>query len=207
MADLNPSKAAVATAITLQELTTAPRQAHSADIDVSTAIAATFFARIGRTETTAFTLPAIIRIEGSPSTSGDADWQAIASLVSGTAAAESENMTATEPIGETVLAVASTTNLAYPDVVFIEHTTFGNSEFRRINKITTNTSVEIEDGLANEQTNASVIKDQADIFPPLVLDMLESGAKRLRVVVDGAGAAVNFAVEVKYVLTTKVVIA
>ncbi len=200
MGTSTPTKStSVQTAVALQELTAAPRQTHSPDINVATAWAASFWIRIGRIVTAALTLPVTVRIEGSPSASGDDDWQVIASLQSGTAAAESEALTATEPVGEVTLAMASTTNLAAADPIYIKNLTVANSEFRRICNVAAGVSITIEDGLRCQQDAAnSVVFDQADIFPALTIST--EGYKRLRVYVDGCQAGQNFAVDAKYIL-------
>src|SRR5688572_28709348 len=59
-------------------------------------------------EATANTNPGLFLIQVSGSANGNEDWATIAEVAATVSTADTEAMTATEPAGETVLAVAST---------------------------------------------------------------------------------------------------
>lgn len=88
---------------------------------------------------------------------------------------DTEAMTATEPIGETVLACASTTGFAVEDELYIQNTTLADSEWATCKTFVANTSVNLIDGLTTQQTNTSVIwNDASKWVVPLDLSDCES---------------------------------
>ncbi len=81
------------------------------------------------------------------------------------AAPATEAMTATEPAAETSLACASTTGFAAGDEIYVRDTsTEANSEWHVIDKIVTNTSIDIFEGLVNQKDNADIIWGSAQAF-------------------------------------------
>ncbi len=87
-------------------------------------------------------------------------WITLYELVARGTTPDSEAMTATEPIGETVLACASTTGFtvaAGDSDLYIQHTTLANSEWAKLRTFASNTSITLIDGLTVQQTNTSVI--------------------------------------------------
>lgn len=168
----------------------------SSAIDVSSKFAGQVFIHFGRRATTALTLPTTFRVEASATASGDGHWYPIAVVSTEVAAAESEAVSGTVSSGTKVITVASTTNLAAGDSIYIDNGTIANSEWARIKSIVSNTSVTIEDNLVNAQTGATIY-DQAQIIPILV-DL--STVSRIRIVVDNSVAGQAVAVEVE--LTT-----
>lgn len=166
----------------------------SSAIDVSTKIAGTLFIHFGRRATTALTVGCVIRVEASSKSSADGHWYPMFVYTTDTATSESEAATGTNNSGQNVITVASTTNLTAGDLIYIDNTTIGNSEWHRIKSITTNTSVTLEDNLANAQSSgAATIFDQAQIFRPVNLDLRAIG--RIRVVVDNTGTGQAIAIE------------
>lgn len=169
-------------------IVTAGEVYHSSAQSVATKMAAALWVRVGRTVATALTNPVQIRIEATPEASGDGHWAPVAVLDTDILACESEAATGTNNAAQAVITVASTTNLAARDVVFIKNTTLGNSEFGRIESVVTNTSITLEEVLANAQsTGAATIYDRAEIFQPVLVDL--AAYTRLRVVVDNSGTA------------------
>lgn len=184
--------------LTLQSVSASSVLQQGTPTDVSTKLGGTVFISFGRLAATAAGAGVNIRIEASAEDSGDSDWYPLAVFTTAYAAVEAEDMTATEPVGETVLAVASTTNLTAGDVIFIENATIGNSEWHRIKAISAGASVTIEEvsGLAFQQTNTSNIFDGAEHF---VAQLSFVAIKRIRVVADGSLFTQAFAIKAKMV--------
>jgi hypothetical protein len=132
---------------------------------------------IGHIETTAnVTGPACI-IQGSIEASGN-DWIDLVRFTGSTATSETEALTATEPIGETVLAMAATANLTVGDFVYIkDETSVATSEWGEIVAVTTNTSITLMDGLLVEKVANDDVYDVAERFSALVQC---DGLKRIR---------------------------
>lgn len=174
-----PTKTIQSVPITLQSISNGG-VVISSDIDVSTIFAANIFIHFGRRATTALTSPCNFRIEGSAKSSGDGHWFPLAVVSSELAAAESEAVSGTVNSGQKVITVASTTNLVVGNIIFIDNTTIGNSEWVRIKAVSTNTSVTAEDNLVNAQTS-STIYNQGQIIT-VTVDL--SAVMRMRIVVD-----------------------
>lgn len=167
----------------------------STPFDCSTKLAAMVQIRFGRRATTALTEGVEFRVEVSGLGASTAShWNTIASYKTAIAAAESEAVSGTVSSGTNVITVASTTNLARADIVYIDNSTIANSEWGRVKSISTNASITIEDNLVNAQTG-STIYDQAEILPPFDIDL--RAVKYLRVVVDGSntGQAIAFEID------------
>ena len=81
------------------------------------------------------------------------------------AAPATEAMTATEPIAETALAVASTAGFAAGDDIYVRDTTTEtDSEWHTVDKVVTNTSVDIFEGLVVAKDSADIIWGSAQSF-------------------------------------------
>jgi hypothetical protein len=102
--------------------------------------------------------------------------------VSGTTSG-SGAVSGTEAAGETVIGVASTTNLAVGQNIFFKNTTLANSEFARIIALVANVSITVMDAIKNAQTG-STIYNQAEFFNAQ-LDL--ASMSRIRVVYDCSG--------------------
>lgn len=163
----------------------------SSVIDVTTKFAGTVGIHFGRRETTALTAGMIFRLEGSTKSSGDGHWHPLATYQTAIAVAETEAVSGTVAAGSTVITVASTANLVAGDIVYIDNTTIGLSEWGRIRSISSNTSVTIEDALINAQTG-STLYDQGELIT-LSVDLTSVG--RIRLVADGSGTGRAVAVE------------
>lgn len=156
--------------------------------DVSTKLAATVFIHFGRRATTALTEGCDFRIEASSKSTLDGHWYPLTSFKTETAASESEALTANEAAGATVLEVASTTNLAVGDIIYIDNTTIANAEFHRVTAVNLNVSITIEDPLVNGQ-NVMTLFDRAEMYVAS-LDLTAVGRLRLVANCSNTGQAV-----------------
>ena len=108
--------------------------------------------------------PAVI-IQGSFESSGDDAWFDLIEFTGSTTVAEVEALTATEPVAETSLACASTTNLVVGDWVYIsDASVVGDGEWHRIVAVTANTNITIDYGLAVEKDSSDSIYTETDTF-------------------------------------------
>lgn len=185
--------------ITLREVTAAPRLI-SGETDVTSMDKATVWIRMGRTVTNAHSAAIEFRIELSPDKTGNrwGVYKTPSDPAVGSSVGE-EAVSGAAFAGQKVILMVSTTNFAVGEVVFIENTTFEDSEFGRIKVVTTDTSVTLEDNLENVQTG-STVRGQAEFSTPESFDV---NAKRIRVVVDGSGTTKNFAIDAQVLLTRK----
>lgn len=173
------------TAVLTHQAITHPDTVKGSAQDVSTKLAATVVLFHASVEATANTNSGVFLVQASASSSGDEDWATIAQFQATVSTADTEAMTATEPIGETVLACASTTGFVANDLLYIQNTTVTDSEWARCQEIVANTSINLIDGLTTQQTNTSVIWNDADVYV-CQLDLTAIG--RIRVVFQHEGA-------------------
>jgi len=166
---------------------THPGSVYGSTQDVSTKLAATLFMYAGFIEAAANTNPGSFIVQASASSSGDEDWVDVATFTIGeTGTPASEALTATEPSGETVLAVAATAGFAALDDIYIlDAGTLANSEWAKIEQIVANVSVDITDGLTTGKDSADSIFGSAERFS-MYLDLAAIG--RLRVIFMHEGA-------------------
>jgi len=137
-------------------------------------------------EATANTNAGTFLVQVSANSSGDEDWVTIHKFTATVSTADTEAMTATEPSGETVLACASTTGFAAGDNLYIQDTgTLADSEWALCDKIVTNTSIDLIDGLTTGKDSSDVIWNDADVFVAQ-LDLTAVG--RYRVIFSHEGA-------------------
>ena len=157
-----------------------------------TAFGCKIWLRFGRRSASALTAPIDFRVEVSPDNSGNR-WDLVHthSTQPGSSVA-TEAVSGTVAAGSTVITVASTTGLVAGDVIFFEHTTPANSEWARIESISVNTSVTVEEAIINAQTGATIF-DQAEIPAAISIDL--KGVLRIRVVADGSRGGQAFACE------------
>jgi hypothetical protein len=163
-------------------------------VDVSGKLGGLVYVRFGRRSATAAGAGANIRLEASYAASGDNTWFPFFVYTTAFAACEAEAVTGTVAAGATVITVASTTNLAAGDLIFIDNGTIGNSEWARIKSIVTNTSVTVEDALVNAATSCTMY-DAAEIAAPVAIP---EGAIRIRAVDDGSLFTQAHAIQVLY---------
>ena len=180
------------TTILTHQAVTHPGTAVGADQSVTTKLSATIVMFHALIENTANTNPGSFSVQVSASGSGDEDWVTVVEFTATAATAVTEPFTATEPIGEKVCTVASTTGFVATDQVYIIHTTLANSEWAKLEQIVSNTSIDLIDGLTTEQTAAaSDFWSNAEIF---VAQLDLSAVGRLRVLFQhegGTGANVH----------------
>ena len=172
----------------------------SSAINVATKIRGSLFLFHALVEQTANTNPQKWIIQTSGETSGDEDWITIQEIpISFTGTPGGEVLTATEPIGETVIAVAATTGFVQGAELYVENDVLASGEWATVDGIVGNTSVDLLSGLTNEQTAAAsfLFSDaQKDI---VTLDLTTHN--RIRVIYQNEGAtAVN--AQIKATLTT-----
>lgn len=99
---------------------------------------------------------------------------------------DTEAMTATEPAGETVMAVASTTGFVVEDELYIQDTgTLADSEWAKLRSLVSNTSLTLVDGLTTQKDSADVIWNDASKY---VVHLDLNGIESFRVVWMHEGA-------------------
>lgn len=143
----------------------------------------------GYVEATADTNPGKFKVQVRPD-AGDGSvnehWQTVAEFTVKGTNPDTEAMTATEPAGETVLAVASTTGFVADDLLYIQDAnTLADSEWAECRKIVSNTSIDLVDGLTTQKDSADVIWNDASRFI-CALDL--NGIESYRVVWSHEGA-------------------
>jgi len=148
-------------------------------IDCRTKRAAVIFLYHGYVEAAPDTNPGKFVVQIRPDAGDGAateNWLTVAEFPAKGSTPDDENMTATEPIGETVLAVTSTTGFVAEDRLYIQDTgTLADSEWALCKKIVTNTSIDLVDGLTRAKDSSDKIFNDASRFVcPLDLNGVES---------------------------------
>lgn len=116
-------------------------------------------------EATANTNPGIFTIYSTPYASGNEGWAEVFSFLTNNGTPETEALTATEPVNEKVIAVASTTNfLAQSQIYLKDGSTLADSEWAELEQIVANTSLDLLFGLAVEKTSSDVAWSNAEKF-------------------------------------------
>lgn len=175
------------TIILSHQLVTHPGTAVGTAQDVSTKLSARIYLFHGFVEAVANTNPGTFFVQTSASATGDENWVTEAQLTTNTGTPAIETMTATEPIGEIVMAVASTTGFAARDLLYIRDTgTLANSEWAFCRRIVTNTSIDLISGLTRAKDNADIIYNLSARF---VVNLDLGSVGRLRVFFQHQGAA------------------
>ena len=137
-------------------------------------------------------------------TGSDESWSTVAQFTVTDATVVTENMTATEPAGETVLAVADVAGFAAGDYIYIEdNTTAADSEWQQVQEVVGSTSIDImSPGLETGKDSADRIWSDAGTFT-MTLDL--SGVARWRVLyMNEGGTALNTAIWVRYIEVTDI---
>ena len=156
-------------------------------LDVSTKLGLTLALFHASVEAVANTNPGKFLVQLSGAASGNEDWVTVYTFDATISTADTEAMTATEPIGETALAVTSTAGFVANDLLYIQDTgTLANSEWGRCREIVTNTTINLVDGLTNAKDSSDIIKNDADMFT-CQLDL--TAVARARVVFQHEGTA------------------
>jgi hypothetical protein len=167
--------------------------------NVATHFSATLVMFHALVEATANTNPGSFHVQVSPESSGNESWATVAQFTANNSTADTEAMTATEPVGETVLAVASTTGFAANDILYIQDAgTLADSEWARCKEFVSNTSIDLVDGLTVAKDSSDVIWNDANVFVAQ-LDLTSVG--RLRVIFQHEGVT-GANVHVKAIMVT-----
>lgn len=167
MASITPVKTD-SVVVLAHQAATHPTTIVGSAIDCRTKRAALLFLYHGYVEATADTNPGKFLVQVRPD-AGDGSatehWiTAVELTVKGTTP-DTEAMTASEPIGETVLAVASTVGFVAEDELYIQDTTtLADSEWAKCQEVVSNTSIDLVDGLTVAKDNADVIWNDASKF-------------------------------------------
>lgn len=158
-------------------------------INCSTKRAAVLFLFHGYVEATADTNPGKFLVQVRPDDGSGSVNEHWITVFEGTAKGttpDTEAMTATEPVGETSLAVASTTGFAVEDELYIQDTgTLADSEWAKCKTFVSNTNIQLIDGLTTQKDSADVIWNDASKFV-VALDL--NGIESFRVVWQHEGA-------------------
>lgn len=144
---------------------THPNMAEGTPVAVATYLSGVITIKVANVEITANATGVMAWIQGSFETTGDDAWFDLVTFDGSTTAAETEAMTATEPVAETVLACVSTTNLTVGDWIYVQDASVvADGEWCKIVKVVTNTSITIAYGLANQKDSSDFIWTEADVF-------------------------------------------
>ena len=179
---------AYATALAHQAVTH-PNTVVGSALDVSTKLALTLQLYHASVEATANTNPGKFLVQVSGASSGNEDWSTVAEFDATISTADTEAMTATEPIGEKALAVAATAGFVANDILYIQDAgTVGDGEWARCREIVTNTTIDLVDGLTNAKDASDVIWNDADIWT-VQLDLTAIARYRVVFIHEGAVGA------------------
>lgn len=182
MATFTPNKTDSVSVLSHQAATH-PTTIVGAAIDCRTKRAAVIHLYHAYVEATADTNPGSFKVQVRPD-AGDGSVNehavTVATFTARGTTPDTEAMTATEPAGETTLAVASTTGFAVDDVLYIQDTgTLADSEWAELKTFVSNTNVQLIDGLTTQKDSADVIWNDASRWV-LALDL--NGMESFRVV-------------------------
>lgn len=188
MATITPNKTDSVEVLAHQAVTH-PVSVVGSAIDCRTKRAAVIHMYHGYVEATADTNPGSFLVQVRPDDGAGAvneHWITIAEYTVKGTTPDTEAMTATEPAGETVLAIASSTGFAIRDLLYIQDTTtLADSEWGEARSIVTNTSITLYDGLTTQKDSADVIWNDASKFV-CALDL--NGMESFRVIWTHEGA-------------------
>lgn len=187
------------TTILTHQAVTHPGTAVGADQSVTTKLSATIVMFHASVENTENTNPGSFSIQVSASGSGDEDWVTMAEFTATIDAADTEALTATEPAGEKVLTVSSTTGFAATDQIYIiDSGTLADSEWGKLEKIVVTMSLDLIDGLTTGKDSSDAVWSEAEIF---VAQLDLSAVGRLRVIFQHEGTT-GANVHVKAIMVT-----
>lgn len=199
MADITQSKSTIIS----HQLLTHPNMIEGTPVAVATFLSGTITIKIANIEAIANADGVIVIIQGSFDASGDDAWFELVSFIGTTTVAEVEALTATEPVTETSIAVASTTNLVVIDKIYIQDASVvADGEWHRIVKVVTNTNIVIDYGLAVENDSSDFLYTEADVFTAHLV--LEGLARVNVIVVHEAATGSNLHVLVEGLFATDI---
>lgn len=163
-------------------------------VNVDTKYGATIFFRLGRRSGTAFTANwPNLRVEASAKASGNDAWVPMATFTPGVGSSiASTTLNGAVSAGATSFVVASSTNIAVGDILFLKGDTDAGNELIRVKSIVT-TTVTPEEAVTYAHASGNAVTDQAEMFAaPLDLTAIT----RLRVVFDNLNSGQLCAAEV-----------
>lgn len=166
-------------------------------VDCSTWYSAKIRIRMGRGTGTAFTQAPRIRLQWTEKTSvsGFSDWideQVFIPAVGASIA--SQNYSSGGAAGASTVVLAGNTNFAATDYVFFHQSTLANSEWARVQSISSNT-LTLTENLVNAMVSGMVCRDQAEEW---TYDIDLASANKIRLVVDGANSGQAVIVQALY---------
>jgi hypothetical protein len=162
--------------------------------DVSTKLAATVFAKLGRRSGTAFTAGwPNIRVELSGKSSGTDTWIPVAVFQPAVGATiVNTTLNGAVSAGATTFVVTSGTNITAGDVLFLGDPSTANYELVRVKSVS-GTTVTPEEPVTYAHATAAIVTDQAETYVAQV-DLTAVG--RIRAVTDNAGSGQSISVEI-----------
>lgn len=172
-----------------------------AAVDVSTKMAGSVFVKMGRTVATALTNEVKFRLEYSAKSSGNDEWFPAVqwSSASGKTAANSTTLNGATTAGNTTSVLTSGTGFGAGATAYFRETgTPANSEWSRVQSISSNTPT-FEEAQTRNHTNSIAVTNLAEYFQ---FDVDLSAVARVRLVVDTASAASGQTVDVIAWITT-----
>lgn len=148
-------------------------------IDCSDIISALIFLYHGYVEATADTNYGKFIVQVRPDEGNSAEnenWVDVKEFTAKGVTPASEQLTATEPIGEKILAVASTTGFTVGDDLYIQDVgTLLDSEWGKLKTLVTNTNLQLIDGLKTQKDSSDIVFNGASMFCyPLNLEYVKS---------------------------------
>ena len=170
----------------VHQAVTHPATVVGSALDVSTKLGMTLLLFHASVEAAANTNPGKFLVQVSGAASGNEDWQTITEFDATISTADTEAMTATEPVGEKALAVAATAGFVANDLLYIQDAgVVADGEWARCREIATNAFIHLVDGLTNAKDSSDVIWNDADLFS-CQLDL--TSIARVRVVFQSGGS-------------------
>ena len=192
MATITPNKTNNFAIVLTHAAVTHPTTVVGSKIDVSTKRAVNIFMYHAYVEAVLDTNPGKFKVQVRPDDGAGSEnehWITVAEYPAKGTTPDTEAMTAIEPIGEKVLAVASTTGFVAEDLLYIQDTEGGfnaNSEWAECQEIVTNTSINLIDGLKVAKDSSDVIWNDAGKF---VCSLDLNAIEAFRVIWSHEGAA------------------
>lgn len=182
---------------------THPAMLEGTPVAVATYLSGVITIKIANVETTANATGVMAWIQGSFETSGDDAWFDLIKLGGSTTVAETEALTATEPVAETSIACASTTNLTVGDWIYLQDASVvADGEWHKIVHVEANVLIKIDYGLAVQKDSSDFIWTEADVFT-VQIDC--AGLKRVNVlIVHEAATGSNLHVLAEAVFATDI---
>lgn len=167
-------------------------------VDVSAKWAALVFVQLGRRSGSAFTAGwPNVRIEVSAESSGTDSWSpAVVFTPEVGSSIANTTLNGAVSAGASSFVVASATNIAAGDTLFLKGDTDAGNELVRVKSVSS-TTITPEENVTNAHASGNAVTDQGVIFAPALIDL--SAAARIRAVVDNANGGQTVAVQVKAV--------